>query len=94
MSLNRKGPDLVPVDVGGTHDTTYLMSSYTRLRDYLGSQGTPTCANRWLGSVYLDEETMKKLDVDFRPIALPAPEYQMGRYGDRMANIWNMICCQ
>ncbi len=40
------------------------------------SSGSPRAANRWLGSVYLDEETMRKLDVDFRPVALPAPEYE------------------
>lgn len=73
-ALAHREPDSVPVDVGGTHDTTCLLGSYRKLRQYLGSHGEPTLANRWLGSVYLDEETMEKLNVDFRPVALPLPD--------------------
>ena len=75
LALSHKEPDYVPVDVGGTHDTTCLLGSYLKLREHLGTNGSPTPAHRWLGSVYLDEEMLSKLDVDFRPLAFPTPDY-------------------
>lgn len=74
-ALNHQEPDRVPIDVGGTHDTTFLEESYRGVQKLLNTRGEGKPANRWLGSIYPDEETMMKLGSDFRSVSLPAPEY-------------------
>ncbi len=76
-ALNHREPDRVPIDVGGTHDTTFLEESYRNVQKLLNTHGEGKPANRWLGSIYPDEETMAKLGSDFRSVSLPAPEYSV-----------------
>jgi uroporphyrinogen decarboxylase len=48
----------------------------------LGTTGAGKAANRWLGSIYPDEETLAKLGSDFRAVHLPAPDYEVIREPD------------
>jgi uroporphyrinogen decarboxylase len=76
-ALDHRQPDRVPLDIGGTHDTTLLEESFLELRKLLGTTGAARPANRWLGSVFPDEQALKRLGSDFRAVALPAPDYQV-----------------
>lgn len=82
MALHHEEPDRVPIDVGGTHDTTFLEKSYRNIQQFLGTKGEGKPANRWLGSIYPDEDTLRKLGSDFRPLALPAPDYEITELPD------------
>lgn len=76
-SLNHKEPDRVPIDVGGSHDSTFLEKSYHSIQNFLKINDPGKTANSWLGSIYPGEETYKKLGIDFRPVFLPSPEYKI-----------------
>lgn len=76
-SLNHKEPDRVPIDVGGSHDSTFLEESYQGIQNFLKTNDRGKTANPWLGSIFPGEETYKKLGTDFRPVFLPVPEYKI-----------------
>jgi len=63
-ALNHKEPDRVPIDVGGTGATTLLIPTYESLKKYLGIKKETLLTSRFFRTVYLDEEILKKLDVD------------------------------
>jgi uroporphyrinogen decarboxylase len=92
-ALEHRQPDRVPVDIGGTHDTTFLEESLRRVQGLLGTSGPGRPANRWLGSVFPDQETMERLGSDFRPVALPAPDYPVETFPDgtsRFTDEWGI----
>jgi hypothetical protein len=60
-SLNHKEPDRVPIDVGGSHDSTFLEESYQGIQNFLKTNDRGKTANPWLGSIFPGEETYKKL---------------------------------
>jgi uroporphyrinogen decarboxylase len=73
QALNHQEPDRVPIDLGGTIDSSIVKKSYIELKRYLGM---PLEHIRTLDYVqqlpYLDDQFLERFEVDFRMVQLPA----------------------
>ena len=73
QSLNHKEPDRVPIDLGATIVSSIVKKTYIELKQYLG---IPVEQIKMLDYVqqlpYVDDEVMKRFEVDFRMVQLPA----------------------
>jgi uroporphyrinogen decarboxylase len=72
-SLNHQEPDRVPIDLGATIVSSIVKQSYIELKHHLGQ---PVEQIKMLDYVqqlpYLDEDLMRRFEVDFRMVQLPA----------------------
>ena len=75
-SLERRQPDRVPVDLGGTLASTLNVHTYRRLMKHLGFGDDPPVAflSRRSNSVLPDERLLQRLDVDCRAVILGNPD--------------------
>jgi len=76
-TLSHAEPDLVPIDLGGTENSTITQIAYLNLRDYLGlaEEPQPEVINRMMDAVFPQEDVLRRFGVDFRPIR-PSPTWQ------------------
>jgi uroporphyrinogen decarboxylase len=73
LALNHQEPDRIPIDLGATIVSSIARESYIRLKQLLG---LPVEEIKMLDYVqqlpYVDEALLKRFDVDFRMVQLPA----------------------
>ncbi len=73
LSLNHQEPDRIPIDLGATIVSSIVKNAYLELKQHLG---LPVEEIRMLDYVqqlpYLDETLLKRFEVDFRLVQLPA----------------------
>src|SRR5512143_2953224 len=73
QALNHKEPDRVPIDLGATIVSSIVKQTYIELKQYLGM---PVEQIKMLDYVqqlpYLDDDLLKRFEVDFRLVQLPA----------------------
>ena len=76
-TLNHEEPDMVPVDMGSTENTTLCRLAYINLREYLGMPPDPNpyVINRMMDSVFPKQDLLEKYEIDFRAVR-PSSEYQ------------------
>ena len=76
-ALNHEEPDMVPVDMGSTENTTLCRLAYINLREYLGMSpdSDPYVINRMMDSVFPKEDLLGKYEIDFRAVC-PSSAYQ------------------
>jgi len=76
-ALNHEEPDMVPVDMGSTENTTLCRLAYINLREYLSMppDSDPYVINRMMDSVFPKEDVLEKYEVDFRAVC-PSSAYQ------------------
>jgi uroporphyrinogen decarboxylase len=76
-ALSHAEPDQVPVDLGGTENSTIARIAYLNLRDYLGLpvEAKPYVINRMMDAVFPQEDLLRRFGVDFRPVR-PSPAWQ------------------
>jgi uroporphyrinogen decarboxylase len=69
-ALNHEEPDVVPIDMGSTENTTLCELAYLNLREYLGLEPDqdPYVINLMMGSVFPKEDLLLHYKIDFRPI--------------------------
>jgi uroporphyrinogen decarboxylase len=69
-ALNHKEPDRIPVDLGATFTSGIHVSTYNRLRDYLGlpprQKDQFLCLDEQI--VFVDEDIKEKLTIDTEPV--------------------------
>jgi uroporphyrinogen decarboxylase len=79
-ALNHEEPDRVPLFIGTSGSTSVLGPGYERLTNYLGIRNGAT---RWFNKsqqyVWPDEELMKRLGSDGRPVAIGPAESTLRR---------------
>jgi uroporphyrinogen decarboxylase len=72
-ALNHRGPDRVPLDIGGGQSTSLVVEAYQNLKEHLGI----SAPERHLQKIYrvarLDEDAMVHLGSDVRPVILRPP---------------------
>ena len=74
-ALNHRNPDRIPVDVGGTGATQINFASYNNLKTYLDLDPGPTrLLSRRSNIAAVDDEILRRLDVDCRGIRPPGPD--------------------
>ena len=72
-ALNHEEPDRVPMDLGGTHDSSIVVEGYERLKAHFGVSSKTEIMQRMTRAVMVDEEVLRKLAIDTRAIILGAP---------------------
>jgi uroporphyrinogen decarboxylase len=74
-TLRHEEPDRVPIEVGSGTSNSLLVETYEQLKAHLGIS-TPTRVMSRLGRVAeLDEETLRRLGSDMRPVRLLGPAH-------------------
>ena len=70
QTLNHEEPDLVPIDLGSTENTSIARTAYLCLRDYLNlcADPSPYIINRMMDSVFPMDDLLDLYQVDFRPV--------------------------
>jgi len=65
-ALNHEEPDMVPLDLGGTENTTISRLAYLKLRSHLGMacESEPFVINRMMDAVFPKVDLLERLSVD------------------------------
>ena len=65
-------PDKIPIDFGGTRDSSIVMEGYEKLKKYFGIETENELCDRMMRVVKVDERILQALDIDTRSI-FPGP---------------------
>ena len=93
-AVDRRGPDQVPIDVGGTSFSTVIGRAYERLKAYLGVETETRYMKRKSRSTLLDEAVAQRLQADTWPLLVGAPDgwsdvyFEDSAFRDEFGVIW------
>ncbi len=93
-AIDRRTPDRVPVDIGGTSFSTIVGDAYERLKANLGVQGDTRYMKARSRTAYLDERVAERLRADTRPLLPGAPDgwkdrvFEDGSVQDEFGVVW------
>jgi uroporphyrinogen decarboxylase len=76
QAINHQEPDMVPLDLGGTENTTISRIAYQNLRAFLGMQADaqPFVINRMMDAVFPQEDLLEHFSIDCLGIR-PSPTF-------------------
>ncbi|HZY44378.1 MAG TPA: uroporphyrinogen decarboxylase family protein [Anaerolineae bacterium] len=74
-TLNHQEPDRVPLDIGGGASTTIVVEGYEKFKQKLGVSSEIRIMNKAFRLARLDEEVMKRLGSDCRPVGIKGPAH-------------------
>ena len=72
-ALSHQQPDSVPIDLGGTVDSSIVVEGYAKLKQHFGIEAEDALCNRMMRVVKVDERILRALDIDTRGVFLGAP---------------------
>lgn len=72
-ALSHQEPDRIPIDLGGTRDSSIVVEGYERLKAHFRVSSKTEICDRMMRVVKVDEEILKALDIDTRAIFPGAP---------------------
>ena len=78
-ALSHQQPDRVPIDFGGTKNSTIHILAYERLKAYLGITSETHLMDRMMQVVEVDEAILQYFDVDTRAVLEGTPDRPGGR---------------
>jgi len=81
-ALNHQEVDRIPIDLGGTHNSTMGTGAYNALKDYLDIDAPTTILNRAFDIVNMDEPVLARLPVDTRAVFAHPPVHTQSRWLD------------
>src|SRR5512133_416071 len=81
-ALQHQEVDRVPIDLGGTHNSTMGTGAYNNFKAYLDIDAPTTIINRAFDIVRMDERVLARLPVDTRPVFANPPTHTQGRWLD------------
>lgn len=87
-AISHKQPDMIPIDLGGTVDSSIVVEGYEKLKKHFGVEAENKLCHRMMRVVQVDERILRALDIDTRSIFPGAPkkggEQELGphRYRD------------
>ena len=93
-AVERRSPDRVPIDIGGSSVTTIIGKAYERLKATLGIAGETRYMKRKSGTVFLDERIAVRLHSDTRPLLPGSPDgwqdiyFADGSFQDEWGVVW------
>jgi uroporphyrinogen decarboxylase len=67
-ALSHQQPDRVPLDLGGTRNSTMVVEGYERLQRSCGVSGEPKMVERMMRVVEIDEGVLTRLQIDTRAV--------------------------
>jgi len=72
-ALSHKEPDMVPIDLGSTRDSSIVVEGYERLKEHFGVEAENVLTSRMMQVVDVDERILEALDIDTRGVFPPTP---------------------
>jgi len=72
-ALSHRQPDKVPLDLGGTRDSTLVVEAYERLKELFGVAEKTRLCERMMRVVQVDEAILAALDIDTRAVFPAGP---------------------
>ncbi len=93
-AVERRSPDRVPIDIGGSSVTTIIGGAYERLKALLGVTGETQYMKRKSRTVLLDEAIAIRLRSDTRPLLPGNPDgwqdiyFADGSFQDEWGVVW------
>ena len=84
-ALSHQEPDVVPIDLASTIDSSIVVEGYQRLKAHLGVESETVLTNRMMRVVDVDERVLQVLDIDTRGVFPAGPPDQIigdNRYRD------------
>jgi uroporphyrinogen decarboxylase len=72
-ALNHREPDRVPLDLGGTHDSSIVVEGYERLKAHFGVTAPTQIMQRMTRAATVHEDVLRALGVDTRAIVIGSP---------------------
>lgn len=96
-ALSRRQPDRVPIDLGGTKNSTIHTLAYERLKRHLGisTSSEPRVVDRNGQGVEMEEAVLDLLDVDTRAVYQGGPDHPRAHevdghsYRDEWGVLWS-----
>jgi uroporphyrinogen decarboxylase len=73
-AINHRQPDKVPIDLGGTVESSIVVDGYMRLAKHFGVSPKIKITNRMMQTVNVEEPILRALDVDTRGIFSGKPD--------------------
>jgi uroporphyrinogen decarboxylase len=67
-SLSHQQPDTIPIDLGGSAETSIVFEGYERLKNYFGVKSETKLCHRMMRVAEIDEQILKTLDIDVRAV--------------------------
>lgn len=67
-AVSHQQPDLIPIDLGGTRDSSIVVEGYQKLKDHFGVSDNNILCDRMMRVVKVDERILKELDIDTRAV--------------------------
>jgi uroporphyrinogen decarboxylase len=71
-AVSHRQPDRVPIDLGGTRNSTIVVEGYERLKRHFGITSATRLCDRMMRVVEVDEGILQTLDIDTRAV-FPGP---------------------
>lgn len=72
-ALSHQQPDRIPLDLGGTRDSSIVVEGYDRLREHFDVPSEPDLTSLMMRVVDVDESILQALDIDTRGVFPGAP---------------------
>lgn len=81
-ALEHREVDRVPIDLGGTQNSTMCAGAYENFKRFLGVEAPTRELSRVFETVIMDEAVLRRLPVDTRPIFARPPAVSATRWLD------------
>jgi uroporphyrinogen decarboxylase len=72
-AVSHRQPDRVPIDLGGTRDSSLVAEAYEKLKKHFGFTAENKLSDRMMRVVEVDEKLLQTLDIDTRAVFPGAP---------------------
>ena len=81
-ALNHQEVDRVPIDLGGTHNSTMGKGAYNNFKKFLGIDSPTAILNQAFDIVRMDEKVLSRLPVDTRSVFANPPAHTQSHWLD------------
>lgn len=72
-AISHEQPDMVPIDLGGTINSSIVVEAYDELKTHFGIGSKNVPLNQMMRVVHVDEGILRALDIDVRNVTLWFP---------------------
>ena len=72
-AISHEQPDMVPIDLGGTVDSSIVVEGYEKVKEHFGIEGENELCHRMMRVVQVNERILRALDIDTRGVFPGAP---------------------
>ncbi len=78
-AVSHKQPDKVPIDLGGTRDSSLVVEAYEKVKKYFEVETEDRLCDRMMRVVHVDERILRAFDIDTRAVFPGAPSKGLGQ---------------